>query len=259
MDSGASSARGGHVIIQSGIGGPDKYDRALANAVSSIFPGRAIKIVERNDLANPARAAAKGYPYRLVENGFISHSTDRNIFNANIDRLAKAYCESFGIGVARKPEQHPGKAVNDLGMRYRAHVQTAGWLAPVHDGQVAGTTGYGKRMEALKMTPPDGVELAVDAHIQGVGWRTYSGIKKGASSGTGSSPNDPIIGTVGKGLRLEAIRIRVIKKPDSLRGKTVHAQAHVQGIGWVGAVGEGQVCGTTGQSRRLEAVRIWFA
>lgn len=171
--------------------------------------------------------------------------------------------EEFKVAVkdrmAKKPEQHPGKAVNDIGLKYRAHVQTAGWLAPVHDGQVAGTTGYGKRMEALKITPPAGVELAVDAHIQGVGWRTYSGIKKGASSGTGSSSNDPIIGTVGQGKRLEAIRIRVIKKPESMRGKTIHAQAHVQGAGWVGAVGEGQVCGTTGQSRRLEAVKIWFA
>lgn len=97
MDSGPSSARGGHVIIQAGIGGADKYDKALAKAVAKIFPGRAATLVERDDLANPARAANRGYGYRLVENGFISNSSDVKIFNAHIDELAKAYLTAFGI------------------------------------------------------------------------------------------------------------------------------------------------------------------
>ena len=63
MDSGADSARGGHVIVQAGMG-TDKYDRAIAAEIARIFPGRAITLVERNDLANPARAAARGYGSR---------------------------------------------------------------------------------------------------------------------------------------------------------------------------------------------------
>ena len=104
MDSGPSGAKGGHVIIQAGIGGADQYDKNLARAVSKIFPGRANTIVERDDLANPARAAAKGYGYRLVENGFISNAGDVETFNEKIDELAKAYLSAFGITGTKRPD-----------------------------------------------------------------------------------------------------------------------------------------------------------
>lgn len=98
MDSGPAEARGGHVIIQAGIGGADKYDKALAAAIGRVFPGRSDTLVERDGLANPARAAAKGYGYRLVENGFISNAGDVKTFNSKLDEIAKAYLAAFGIG-----------------------------------------------------------------------------------------------------------------------------------------------------------------
>lgn len=107
MDSAGAGARGGHVIIQAGIGGADDYDRNLANLVSSIFPGRASTIVERSDLANPWRAYARGYNYRLVENGFISNWDDVQTFNSRIDELAKGYLAAFGIGVNEAPAPAP--------------------------------------------------------------------------------------------------------------------------------------------------------
>lgn len=94
MDSAAASARGGHVIIKSGFTA-DAYDNALANLVGSILPGRSNLIVGRSDLANPKRAAAKGYGYRLVEFGFISNATDVSIFNSRMDDLAKGIVEAF--------------------------------------------------------------------------------------------------------------------------------------------------------------------
>ena len=97
MDSGAASARGGHVIIQAGLGGADKYDKALAKSIAAIFPGRSITLDERDDLANPARAAARGYGYRLVENGFISNASDVKTFNSRLDDIARAYLAAFGI------------------------------------------------------------------------------------------------------------------------------------------------------------------
>ena len=92
----ASSARGGHVIINSGYD-PDKYDKALAEFISDILPGRAQSIVKRSDLANPKRAAAKGYPYRLLECGFITNAQDVKIFNGQIDDIAKGILSVFGI------------------------------------------------------------------------------------------------------------------------------------------------------------------
>ena len=98
MDSASATARGAHVIIKGGLN-PDKYDIALAKFVSGMFPGRSITISKRGDLANPARAYAKGYAYRLIECGFISNAEDVKVFNSGIDKLAKGILKCFGIGV----------------------------------------------------------------------------------------------------------------------------------------------------------------
>lgn len=121
MDSASASARGAHVIIYGGFSA-DAYDKALAKFLSGMFPGRANTIVGRNDLANPARAASKGYGYRLVECGFISNATDVSIFNANIDNIAKGILNCFGItasgNTAPKPTPTPStpakKSVDEI-------------------------------------------------------------------------------------------------------------------------------------------------
>jgi hypothetical protein len=59
--------------------------------------------------------------------------------------------------------------------------------------------------------------------------------------------HDPIIGTTGKALRLEAVK---------LSGFPVEYQAHVQNIGWLPWVDAGEQAGTTGKSLRMEAIRI---
>ena len=97
MDSGASTARGGHIIIKEGFKA-DSYDNALAKLVGDIFPGRSNKIVGRSNLANVNRAAKKGYNYRLMECGFISNVEDVKIFNTRMDEFAKGILSCFGIG-----------------------------------------------------------------------------------------------------------------------------------------------------------------
>lgn len=103
MDSGPSSARGGHVIIKEGFE-PDAYDRAIEAFITDIFPGRSVTMSLRGDLANPNRAAARGINYRLVENGFISNAQDVATFNARIDDIAKGYLMAFGIQAGKAPE-----------------------------------------------------------------------------------------------------------------------------------------------------------
>ena len=111
MDSSKSaSARGGHVIIKSGLNA-DKYDNALANFLKGILPGRSSMIVGRDDLANPNRAAARGLAYRLVEFGFISNQTDVNIFNSRLDDIAKGVLRAFDIGVREDKPVAPPKPV----------------------------------------------------------------------------------------------------------------------------------------------------
>ncbi len=96
MDAGQLSARGGHVIINAGFTA-DKYDTALAAMLADILPGRANMIVGRNDLANPNRAAARGYNYRLVEFGFITNDEDVKVFNTRMDDIARGVLAAFGI------------------------------------------------------------------------------------------------------------------------------------------------------------------
>ena len=106
LDSASASARGGHVIIQGGFSA-DKYDTALAQFISSYFPGRSETIKKRTDLANPNRAASRGINYRLLECCFISNAEDIKKFNANIDAVATGILGAFGITVAKKEEPKP--------------------------------------------------------------------------------------------------------------------------------------------------------
>lgn len=246
MDSGAASARGGHVIIKQGYTA-DKYDNALAKMLKEILPGRSNMIVGRSDLANVNRAASKGYGYRLVEFGFISNKNDVKIFNSRMDDIAEGVLKAFDIPTKRI-KQIPGKAKNDNQLWYRAHCQNLGWLDPVHDGQISGTTGFSTRLEALlvdlrtiREKYPD-AKLSGDFHVQNIGWVHIDDID-----------HDTIIGTIGKSLRLEAFRLHLTGVP----GKTLYYEAHVQDIGWQGVRKDGEMAGTTGQSKRIEAVRIW--
>ena len=246
MDSGASSARGGHVIIKQGYTA-DKYDNALAKMLKEILPGRSNMIVGRGDLANANRAASKGYGYRLVEFGFISNKNDVKIFNSRIDDIAEGVLKAFDIPTKRI-KQIPGKAKNDNQLWYRAHCQNLGWLDAVHDGQISGTTGFSTRLEALLLDirkireeNPD-AKLSGDFHVQGIGTIHLDNIEP-----------DTLIGTIGKSLRLEAFRLHLTGVPD----KKLYYESHVQDIGWQGVRKDGEMAGTTGQSNRIEAVRIW--
>ena len=94
-----AGAHGGHVVIY-GVYEPDGYDKALAEFISGMFPGRADKIKKRTDLANPKRAAARGINYRLLECCFISNPDDIERFNARLDDVARGILAAFGIGAA---------------------------------------------------------------------------------------------------------------------------------------------------------------
>ena len=139
MDSAAAGAKGGHVIIKAGFN-PDQYDNALASFIGSILPGRANLIVGRDNLANPDRAAARGYSYRLVEVGFITNMGDLTIFNNRMDDIARGILEAFGI----KSNENSPKPKTPLW--YQAHVSGKGWMDAVNGG-IAGTVGQNRHEE----------------------------------------------------------------------------------------------------------------
>jgi RHS repeat-associated protein len=139
-----------------------------------------------------------------------------------------------------------GKVVggdSSVGVCYAGQVQHIGWQSPVNDYNMAGTTGQGLRLEALKInltTPIAGMRIKYQAHVENIGWQdwVYDG---------------NVAGTVGQGLRMEAIKIQLEGAP---AGYTVRYQVHVQGLGWMDPVKDGEMAGTTGQGRRIEAIKI---
>lgn len=114
MDSASASARGGHVVIKQGFN-PDAYDNALADFIGGYFPGRAKLITPRSDLANPNRAAAAGYSYRLLECCFISNQADLTKFNTHLDEVARGILNAFGIAVEKPKRDMSEAGLNGIG------------------------------------------------------------------------------------------------------------------------------------------------
>lgn len=131
MDSGAAGARGGHVIYKAGLS-PDAYDRALADAISGIFPGRAQTLVGRSNLRNCNVCASRGINYRLVEHGFISDAGDVATFNARIDEIARTYLTIFGISheVPEVPEEDTDMTNEQAEMLRKVYDQTFSTFDP---------------------------------------------------------------------------------------------------------------------------------
>ena len=263
MDSGVSTAKGGHVIIKEGYN-PDQYDTALANFIGTFFPGRANKVVGRAHLANVNRAAAKGYSYRLLENGFISNKTDLVKFNEHIDDLARGILKAFGISSAapvasaKKTEPVDGEIksggvfqskTDKFGtISYQAHMRGFGWGNWQSDGLMVGSTGQNRRIEALHIKPVG--ETNVVVHMKGIGNKEYKNITK-----------DTLIGTTGQNRRLEAIRITGhALHLEAIRinpyGKTIKAKVHIQSKGWVdyGMITKDTIIGTVGEKKRIECL-----
>lgn len=140
-------------------------------------------------------------------------------------------------------------------IEYKTHVQDIGWQDWKSNGQMSGTTGQSKRLEAIQIKLSGEVANQYDVyyrvHAQDYGWLDWA--KNGESAGT-----------EGYSKRLEGIQIVLVKKGENAPGSTsrpfickmIKYQTHVQNIGWQGEKADGEMSGTTGQSLRLEAIKI---
>jgi len=125
---------------------------------------------------------------------------------------------------------------------YSAHVQDRGWLAFVSNGQTAGTTGSGLRMEAMRVSlgsAPAGSGIRYRSLVQSSGWQAWQS-------------NGNISGTTGRSLRLEAVQIELT----GAIANTHHIEyrVHVQNTGWLSWVRDGATAGSG--TLRIEAIQI---
>lgn len=138
----------------------------------------------------------------------------------------------------------PVTKIKALGVRYITHVQDIGWMNWVSNGEVSGTTGRAKRMEALYIQLDDYSiynKIKYQTHVQDIGWMNW--VNGGEMAGTNYQAK-----------RMEAIRVML---DSSLTNQySVYYRAHVQDIGWMNWVKNGEIAGTTGRAKRIEALQI---
>ena len=159
--------------------------------------------------------------------------------------------EAIEICLVKKGDEVPGsteKAFKTPAVYYQGHVQNDGWHNKVYDNQVAGTTGQGKRLEALRIALPTECEYAGEieyrVHVQNIGWQEWKS-------------NGELAGTIGEGKRIEAIEIKLTGEISNYYD--VYYSVHLSQIGWGVYTSDGQTAGTTGLSKKVEAVKVFIA
>lgn len=147
---------------------------------------------------------------------------------------------------------------------YRVHSSEFGWLGWTHDGEAAGSTGYGRDVEAVEIRlvaadsdAPGPTEsnfkdasaelpkVVYSAHVATVGWQ-------GSVSFDAAVPGDvATAGTTGRSLPMEALDASI-----SWLGHDggIEKRAHVQDYGW--QPWTTNMTGTTGRSKRMEAIEL---
>lgn len=195
-------------------------NRVLSNLESLGFTNRGIKI---ND--ELAETVCIDIATMIIEVCFV-HSKDAAIYkNAGVEKVARAIANGIDQSILLNVPNIAPKIIH-----YQGHIQNIGWQEIKSNDEICGTTGQSLRLEALMIAYP-GVKFR--AHIENLGWTNYR-------------ESGEMIGTMNSSLRIEAIEILSDKLEFSV---------HIEGIGWTN-YGKNCISGTTGQSKRIEAIKI---
>ena len=179
--------------------------------------------------------------------------------------------------------QLTGEDADEYDVYYRVHAQSYGWLGWASNGDAAGTAGLAKRLEGIQIVVvKKGESFNKEAEgIKSVDTRAYVA-KDGSTDATvtgaatpnityrthvqsfgwqGWKYNGAMSGTSGLAKRLEGIEIKLSNK--DVEGGIAYC-THVQTYAWQGAdlkdpttwKQNGQMAGTSGEAKRLEAICI---
>ena len=126
---------------------------------------------------------------------------------------------------------------------YQTHYAGVGWSAPlsVDGNQIPSPKGL--RLEAIRIFKPSTVsgDILSQAHIEGKGWVNNVG-------------NGEIIGTVGKSLRLEAMRMKLTGQLD--KTFNLYYKTNVEDAGWGAYNSDFNTAGSTGVSKAILGTAI---
>ena len=128
---------------------------------------------------------------------------------------------------------------------YRAHCidNKIGWQKTVSDGQIAGTVGMNKPIDAIRIEDVgvQGLGIHGFAHVQDCGWSE------------GNILNEDI-GSTGLGKHIEAIKIGLIG--EEAGNYDIWYRCHCANYGWLEWSKNGELNGTVGGNVQVEAVQI---
>lgn len=162
--------------------------------------------------------------------------------------------EAIKVQLWQQPVLEERKGPQSLSLQVPAHIQDEGDRISQADAWV-GVPGSGRRVKGLQIALSEQVPdlaLRYTAHIENVGDTGW------ACTDCRHSPGAPAgcayVGTRGQGLRLEGFAIECVGRA-STRYEVV-CYAVVEGLGELGPFRDGEFCGSRGQQRRLEAVKV---
>ncbi|MFH5835251.1 D-alanyl-D-alanine carboxypeptidase family protein [Proteiniclasticum sp. C24MP] len=137
-------------------------------------------------------------------------------------------------------EQNDEEAI-DIGLTYRTHLQSKGWIGFKAAGEVSGFPESGLRMESVEIATSSDIGLRYGVHVQGMGWQ-------------GERRSGEIAGTTGEAKRIEAIWIDMDEK--TKEAYDILYSVFVEGFGWLDWAKNGARTGSMGLARRMESIRI---
>ena len=160
--------------------------------------------------------------------------------------------EAFQIQLVKKGDAAPGSTENAFKKKvkkisYQAHVENIGWQKYVSDGEVAGTTGQAKQIEAIRIRLDNkqyNGNIEYRAHVADYGWQKY------VSEGE-------LAGTTGKNKQIEAVSMKLTG--EMAEKYDIYYRVHSADFGWLGWAKNGENAGSTGNGKRIEAIQIELA
>ena len=128
-------------------------------------------------------------------------------------------------------------------IKYSSHVQSYGWQNDVVNGEISGTTGESKRLEAYKVSIDTELDynLKYQSYIEKRGWQNP--VNKGEISGT-----------TGEAKQIEAIKINL--EGTLSQYYDIYYRSHVSKIGWLDWTKNGDISGSIGNDTKIEAIQI---
>lgn len=151
-------------------------------------------------------------------------------FSGNADVPAKQ-CDTAATSTAASGQ-------NENVILIRINIEGNQWLGPFKEGEVAGTTGQGKQIEAIELKMLNGTDVEYSVYVDGKGWSDWI-------------PAGNVAGVPGSKKAIIGIKI----KSDGSKGEDyIICRAHVGGQGWDDFIDEGEVIGDL--KHRIEAIKV---